>query len=86
MTDKKTKTPVTIDEKEYMLEDMSEVGQRLVQHTADLDRKIANLAFQLEQMQMGRENVMSKLQAEIKVKEESEDAMPVKEPKPKDGE
>ncbi len=69
MTDKKTKTPVTIDEKEYMLEDMSEVGQRLVQHTADLDRKIANLAFQLEQMQMGRENVMSKLQAEIKPEE-----------------
>jgi|TARA_R110002072_G_C7827618_1_gene523874 hypothetical protein len=84
MTDKKTKTPVTIDETEYMLEDMSQVGQRLVQHTADLDRKLQNLGFQLEQMQMGRDSVWAKLQEEIKVKEESEDAMPVKEPKPKE--
>ncbi len=72
MTDKKTKTPVTIDEKEYMLEDMSQVGQRLVQHTADLDRKLQNLGFQLEQMQMGRDSVWAKLQEEIKVKEVEE--------------
>ena len=84
MTDKKTKTPVTIDETEYMLEDMSQVGQRLVQHTADLDRKLQNLGFQLEQMQIGRDSVWAKLQEEIKVKEESEDEMPVKEPKPKE--
>ena len=69
MTDKKTKTPVTIDNKEYMLEDMSELGQRLVQHIADLDRKIQNLGFQLEQMQMGRDSVWAKLQGEIKVEE-----------------
>lgn len=69
MTDKKTKTPVTIDNKEYMLEDMSELGQRLVQHVADLDRKIQNLGFQLEQMQMGRDSVWAKLQGEIKVEE-----------------
>ena len=67
MTDKKTKTPVTIENKEYILEDMSELGQRLVQHTADLDRKIQNLGFQLEQMQMGRDSVWAKLQEEIKV-------------------
>ena len=72
MTDKKTKTPVTIDETEYMLEDMSQVGQRLVQHTADLDRKLQNLGFQLEQMQMGRDSVWAKLQEEIKVKEVEE--------------
>jgi hypothetical protein len=69
MTDKKTKTPVTIDNTEYMLEDMSELGQRLVQHVADLDRKIQNLGFQLEQMQMGRDSVWAKLQGEIKVEE-----------------
>ena len=69
MTDKKTKTPVTIDNTEYMLEDMSELGQRLVQHVADLDRKIQNLGYQLEQMQMGRDSVWAKLQGEIKVEE-----------------
>ena len=72
MTDKKTKTPVTIDNKEYMLEDMSELGQRLVQHVADLDRKIQNLGFQLEQMQMGRDSVWAKLQEEIKVEKVEE--------------
>ena len=49
-TDKKTKTPVNINGQDHMLEDMSEVGQRLVNHAADLDRKIANLNFQMEQM------------------------------------
>ena len=72
MTDKKTKTPVTIDNTEYMLEDMSELGQRLVQHVADLDRKIQNLGFQLEQMQMGRDSVWAKLQEEIKVEKVEE--------------
>ena len=34
-----------------------------------LDRKIQNLGFQLEQMQMGRDSVWAKLQGEIKVEE-----------------
>ena len=55
-----------------MLEDMSELGQRLVQHVADLDRKIQNLGFQLEQMQMGRDSVWAKLQEEIKVEKVEE--------------
>ena len=71
-TDKKTKTPVNINGQDHMLEDMSEVGQRLVNHAADLDRKIANLNFQMEQMQLGREAVMSKLLAEIEAPEDAE--------------
>jgi cell division protein ZapA (FtsZ GTPase activity inhibitor) len=70
MTDKKNKTSVTIDDKEYFLEDMSEKAQRLLQHATDLDRKINNLVFQVEQMQLGRENVMSKLLEEVDLKED----------------
>jgi cell division protein ZapA (FtsZ GTPase activity inhibitor) len=69
MADKKNKTSVTIDDKEYFLEDMSEKG-RLFQHATDLDRKINNLVFQVEQMQLGRENVMSKLLEEVDLKED----------------
>tara|TARA_R100000951_G_C2621495_1_gene174616 strand:- start:908 stop:1123 length:216 start_codon:yes stop_codon:yes gene_type:complete len=70
MTDKKNKTSVNIDDKEYFLEDMSEKAQRLLQHATDLDRKINNLVFQVEQMQLGRENVMSKLLEEVDLKED----------------
>ena len=70
MADKKNKTSVTIDDKEYFLEDMSEKGQRLFQHATDLDRKINNLVFQVEQMQLGSENVMSKLLEEVDLKED----------------
>lgn len=49
---------------------MSEKGQRLFQHATDLDRKINNLVFQVEQMQLGRENVMSKLLEEVDLKED----------------
>ena len=39
MAEKKT-TPITIDEKDYILEDMSETQQLILSHVSDLERKI----------------------------------------------
>ena len=51
MTTKKT-TPVTIDGKEYVFEDMTHEQQTLVNHVADLDRKIGSTQFILDQLKV----------------------------------
>jgi hypothetical protein len=54
MGEKKT-TPVTIDSVEYKYEDMTKEQQMMVNHVADLDRKLDSTRFNLDQMQVGRE-------------------------------
>ena len=51
----KEKTPVTIDGVEYKYEDMTKEQQMMVNHVADLDRKLDSTRFNVDQMQVGRE-------------------------------
>ena len=50
-----TKTPLTIDGVEYQFEDLTEEQQTLVNHVADLDRKLASARFNVDQLQVGRD-------------------------------
>ena len=61
-----TKTPVVIDGTEYQLEDMTQEQQTLVQHVADLDRKLASARFNVDQLQVGRNAFMSLLTESLK--------------------
>ena len=58
------KTPVTINDVEYQYEDLTAEQQTLFNHCIDLDRKIGSAAFNLDQLQVGK-------QAFIKLLEES---------------
>ena len=49
------KTPVVIDEVEYFYEDMTAEQQTLVNHLTDLDRKINNTRFNLDQLNVGKQ-------------------------------
>jgi hypothetical protein len=51
----KQKTPLTIDGVEYQFEDMTPEQQVLVNHVADLDRKLASAKFNVDQLQVGRD-------------------------------
>lgn len=51
---KQKKTPIQIDEKEYFFEDLKDEQKALVNHIADLDRKIVNSQFNLEQLEFGK--------------------------------
>lgn len=55
------KTPINIDGTEYLFEDLTQEQQAYVNHVADLDRKIANSQFNLEQLQFGRDAFMKGL-------------------------
>ena len=54
MSENTKKTQITIDEVEYQLEDLTPEQQQLFSHCIDLDRKISNTAFQLDQLNVGK--------------------------------
>lgn len=70
---KNEKTPVTVNGVEYQFEDLTVEQQTLFNHCIDLDRKIASAAFNLDQLNVGKN-------AFIKLLEESL-AKPAEEPK-----
>ena len=49
------KTPVVIDDVEYFFEDMTAEQQTIVNHLADLDRKISTTRFNLDQLSVGKD-------------------------------
>ena len=62
----KTKEPqITIDDKEYILEEMTPEQQAMVNHIADLERKISSSQFNLEQLQFGKSAFVNALKAQL---------------------
>lgn len=68
---KNEKTPIDIDGKPYYLEDMTEKQQVLVNHVADIDRKLANARFNVDQLQVGRDAFFTMLKLELNKPEDS---------------
>ncbi len=58
---KNEQTPITVNDKEYILQDMTEQQQAMVNHINDLDRKMANMRFNLDQLGFGREAFVNAL-------------------------
>jgi hypothetical protein len=69
MGEKKT-TPITIDDVEYIFEDMTQEQQALVNHCLDLDRKISSAAFNLDQLNVGKQAFIDRLKAALEQKGE----------------
>ena len=74
---KDKKTPITIDEKEYTLEDMTPEQQAMVNHITDLDRKIASAKFNLDQLQVGKNAFVNMLTESLKDEQMNEVAITV---------
>jgi hypothetical protein len=64
MGEKKT-NPITIDGKEYVYEDLTQEQRVLFDHCIDLDRKISNTAFQLDQIQVGKQAFIERLKKSL---------------------
>ena len=56
---------VTIDGVEQKVEDMTEQQQLLLNHVADLERKLGSTKFQLDQLQVGRDAFFTMLKAAL---------------------
>ena len=67
---KDTKNAVVINDVEYQFEDLTPEQQMLVNHVADLDRKLASSRFAVDQLQVGRNAFMEMLTKSLASMEE----------------
>jgi hypothetical protein len=68
---KNEKTPVTIDGVEHQFEDMTPQQQALLNHVADLDRKLDSARFNVDQLTVGREAFFKMLKEALEVQPEA---------------
>lgn len=68
---KNEKTPIVIDDVEYIFEDMTPQQQLLVNHVADLERKIATSQFNLDQLNVGKNAFVQLLKEELLKEDDS---------------
>lgn len=62
---KKEKTPITINDKEYFVEDFTDEQKTVLNHITDLDRKISSVKFNLDQLSVGREAFVNMLTSSV---------------------
>ena len=65
------KTPVTIDGVEHHFEDMTQQQQMLLNHVADLDRKLDSSRFNVDQLQVGRDAFFRMLKDSLETPQEA---------------
>jgi hypothetical protein len=69
MSEKKTQI-ITINDKDYTEDQLTEEQKVLINHVADLDRKIGSARFNLDQLQVGRDAFVNMLTASLKETDE----------------
>lgn len=70
MVEKQTKT-ITINDKEYTEDQLTDQQKVLINHIGDLDRKINSTQFNLDQLTVGRDAFMSLLNQSLQQEEEA---------------
>ena len=73
MTEKKTNV-ITVNDKEYNIDEMTDNQKVLLNHVNDLDRKIGSTQFNLDQLVIGREAFVERLVNDLENKTEKEAA------------
>ena len=66
----KDKAVVSIDGDEYSIDDMDDNEKLMVQHLADLNRKIDGATFNLQQLQFGRQAFIDALRVSLNKSED----------------
>ncbi len=62
---KKEKTPIIIDDVEYKYEDMTDEQQAIVNHCADLERKLSAARFNVDQLAVGKDAFVNLLKQSL---------------------
>ncbi len=62
---KNENTPITINDKEYIVEDFTDEQRALLNHIQDLERKVAGAQFNLDQLMIGREAFVNRLVSSV---------------------
>jgi hypothetical protein len=68
---KNEKTPITVNDKEYFVEDMTEQEKTFLNHINDLDRKLASSQFNIDQLNLGRAKAVELLAGSLEAEQET---------------
>jgi hypothetical protein len=68
------KTPITVNDTEYFVDDMTDAQKTMLNHVNDLERKLANARFNLDQLAVGREAFINMLAVSLEEDTTTEDA------------
>ena len=71
---KNEKTPITVNDIEYIVEDMTDEQKTMLNHVNDLGRKLDNARFNLDQLAVGRDAFVARLANSLENPEEVEEA------------
>ena len=71
MAEKQTKT-IVINDKEYTEDQLTDQQKTMINHLADLERKIGSAKFNLDQMTVGRDAFMNLLTNSLEAPVEAE--------------
>jgi len=66
---------ITVNDVEHNVEDLTEQQVVMCNHVADLDKKLGNLRFNMDQLAVGREAFVNMLAASLAEAENVEDAI-----------
>jgi hypothetical protein len=72
MTEKKPNV-ITINDKEYTEEQLSDEQKVMINHISDLDRKVGSTQFNLDQLNVGRQAFMNMLKSSLEAEPETEE-------------
>ena len=70
--EQKEKPVLNLDDKEYVIEDMTDEQKMMVNHINDLQNKQNTNAFMADQLQVGKEAFINLLRASLEATEEVE--------------
>lgn len=70
--EKKEPQKLNLFDKEYLLDDLTDEQKVMVNHIADLENKINGTAFNLDQLNVGKEAFIKRLEASLNEESEEE--------------
>ena len=73
MIAKNDKTPITVNDIEYLVENMTDEQKVLLNHVNDLGRKLDNTRFNMDQLAVGRDAFVARLATSLEAPEKEED-------------
>jgi len=71
---KNEKKTITVNDVEHNIDDLTEQQVAMVNHIADLDKKLGSLRFNMDQLNVGREAFVNMLTASLAEEENAEEA------------
>lgn len=72
---KDEKKTITVNDKDYNVEDLTDQQIAMVNHIADLDRKLSSARFNVDQLAVGREAFVNMLAASLEAENAVEETV-----------